>query len=118
MNPNDYISFYALRNWGKAPVKNEFVTELVYVHSKCMIVDDKITIVGSANINDRSMLGMRDSEIAVIVEDIEFDKENLGGIQQLTGRFSRSLRKNIFAEHAGLSASDLENDFKDPGNFL
>ena len=30
-----------------------------------MIVDDNYVIMGSANINDRSMLGTRDSEIAV-----------------------------------------------------
>lgn len=30
-----------------------------------MIVDDNYAIMGSANINDRSMLGTRDSEIAV-----------------------------------------------------
>ncbi len=30
-----------------------------------MIVDDKVVILGSANINDRSMLGTRDSELAV-----------------------------------------------------
>jgi len=30
-----------------------------------MIVDDRIVIMGSANINDRSMKGSRDSEIAV-----------------------------------------------------
>ncbi len=30
-----------------------------------MIVDDKYAIIGSANINDRSLLGDRDSEIAV-----------------------------------------------------
>lgn len=29
------------------------VTELVYIHSKLMIVDDRIVICGSANINDR-----------------------------------------------------------------
>lgn len=41
------------------------VTEIVYVHSKLMIVDDKFVIIGSANINDRSLLGNRDSELAV-----------------------------------------------------
>lgn len=30
-----------------------------------MIVDDLYVICGSANINDRSMLGTRDSELAV-----------------------------------------------------
>ena len=34
-----------------------------------MIVDDRCILVGSANINDRSMLGNRDSEIAVAVQD-------------------------------------------------
>ena len=34
-----------------------------------MIVDDKIVLCGSANINDRSMMGSRDSEIAVVIED-------------------------------------------------
>ena len=29
------------------------VTELVYIHSKLLIVDDRIVICGSANINDR-----------------------------------------------------------------
>lgn len=32
-----------------------------------MIVDDQKMILGSANINDRSMLGDRDSEIAILV---------------------------------------------------
>ena len=30
---------------------------MIYVHSKMMIVDDKTTIIGSANINDRSIQG-------------------------------------------------------------
>ena len=49
---------------GKTPL-----TEIIYIHSKCMIVDDKYVIIGSANINDRSMLGNRDSEIAIMVQD-------------------------------------------------
>jgi len=44
------------------------VTELIYVHSKLMIVDDNLVICGSANINDRSMIGKRDSEVAVIIQ--------------------------------------------------
>lgn len=38
---------------------------MVYVHSKGMIVDDEYVIVGSANINQRSLAGSRDTEIAV-----------------------------------------------------
>ena len=68
------------------------VTELIYIHSKLLIVDDKITIIGSgirkikhnlcnyvyyhcsfciANLNDRSLVGDRDSEICAILEDKE-----------------------------------------------
>lgn len=43
------------------------VSEIVYIHSKLMIVDDNYVILGSANINDRSMLGKRDSELAVVI---------------------------------------------------
>lgn len=35
----------------------------VYVHSKVMIIDDCAALIGSANINDRSLLGSRDSEV-------------------------------------------------------
>lgn len=44
------------------------VTELIYVHSKLLIADDSLVICGSANINDRSLLGKRDSEIAVLIQ--------------------------------------------------
>ena len=32
-----------------------------------MIIDDETVIIGSANMNDRSMNGNRDSEIAIII---------------------------------------------------
>ncbi|KAM7261193.1 hypothetical protein ACFE04_026668 [Oxalis oulophora] len=38
---------------------------MIYVHSKGMIVDDEYVIIGSANINQRSMEGTRDTEIAM-----------------------------------------------------
>ena len=44
------------------PIDQKF---MVYVHSKGMIVDDEYVILGSANINERSMAGSRDTEIAV-----------------------------------------------------
>ena len=48
------------------------VTEIIYIHSKLMIVDDRVALIGSANINDRSLKGSRDSELAVVVEDMRF----------------------------------------------
>lgn len=38
---------------------------MIYVHSKGMIVDDEYVLIGSANINQRSMEGTRDTEIAM-----------------------------------------------------
>ncbi|OIW15825.1 hypothetical protein TanjilG_04360 [Lupinus angustifolius] len=38
---------------------------VVYVHAKMMIVDVEYIIIGSANINQRSMDGARDSEVAM-----------------------------------------------------
>ena len=37
----------------------------IYVHSKLMVVDDDYIVIGSANINQRSMAGERDTEICV-----------------------------------------------------
>ena len=42
-------------------------TDLKCFFSKMMIVDDSYIIVGSANINERSMSGTRDTEMAVRV---------------------------------------------------
>lgn len=44
------------------------VTEIIYIHSKLIIVDDRKVILGSANINDRSQHGVRDSELGVLIE--------------------------------------------------
>ena len=66
-NPKDYIEFFGLRSHCK--IDEIPYTEIIYIHSKLMIVDDDIVIIGSANINDRSMMGSRDSEIAIIIRD-------------------------------------------------
>lgn len=42
-------------------------TEILYVHSKLMVVDDWKAIIGSANINDRSLNGDRDSEVCILI---------------------------------------------------
>jgi phospholipase D1/2 len=38
---------------------------MIYVHSKLMIVDDEYVILGSANLNERSLEGTRDTEICL-----------------------------------------------------
>ncbi|KAH9496560.1 Phospholipase D, partial [Bulinus truncatus] len=93
-DPNKYIVFCGLRTWDR--LNNKLVTELVYVHSKLMIVDDDTVIIGSANINDRSLLGDRDSEIAVIFEDVHKVDVMVNGKQYKAGKFASSLRWTIF----------------------
>jgi len=51
----------------------------VYVHSKMMIVDDDYIILGSANLNERSMAGDRDTEIAIGAYQPDYFRENPKG---------------------------------------
>ena len=49
--------FLSLQQWERHPVREQFVgTSQIYMHSKLIIVDDRVLIVGSANINDRKLL--------------------------------------------------------------
>ncbi|KAJ6915151.1 phospholipase D alpha 1-like [Populus alba x Populus x berolinensis] len=81
-DPREYLSFFCLGNrettkngeyappevpepdtdYSRAQKARRF---MIYVHAKTMIVDDEYIIIGSANINQRSMDGSRDSEIAM-----------------------------------------------------
>lgn len=51
---------------------------------------------GSANINDRSMLGKRDSEMAIIVQDSDTVPSVMDGQEYSAGRFAQSLRLRCF----------------------
>ena len=55
-----------------------------------------VPIPGSANINDRSLLGKRDSELAVLIEDTEMEPSLMDGAEYQAGRFALSLRKHCF----------------------
>jgi phospholipase D1/2 len=79
----------------------------VYVHSKLMLVDDRVAVIGSANLNDRSLLGSRDSEIAAVIEDERFVPGAMDGRSWRAGRFTQSLRLALWAEHLGLKESEV-----------
>ncbi|KAJ9171308.1 hypothetical protein P3X46_014695 [Hevea brasiliensis] len=82
-SPQDYLNFFCLGNReltdthdtsgissataANTPQANSQNSRrfMIYVHSKGMIVDDEYVILGSANINQRSMEGTRDTEIAM-----------------------------------------------------
>ena len=61
-----------------------------------MIVDDKRAICGSANINDRSLLGPRDSEICLVIEDIDMEKTRFDGVEVSVGKFCSNWRRKNF----------------------
>ncbi|KAH8384668.1 hypothetical protein KR093_004438, partial [Drosophila rubida] len=98
-HPENYISFHSLRN--HSYLNNTPITELIYVHSKLLIADDRVVICGSANINDRSMIGKRDSEIAAIIMDEEYEDGRMNGKKYPSGIFAGRLRKFLFKEHLG-----------------
>ncbi|KAF9002203.1 phospholipase D [Cyathus striatus] len=79
-----------------------YISELLYIHSKLMIVDDRKVIMGSANINDRSQKGDGDSEIALVVEDGDMIDSTMDGKPYQVSRFAASLRRKLFREHLGL----------------
>ncbi|XP_068333379.1 phospholipase D zeta 1-like isoform X1 [Pyrus communis] len=110
---HDYISFYGLRSYGKLFEGGPVACSQIYVHSKIMIVDDCTTLIGSANINDRSLLGSRDSEIGLLIEDREMINSFMGGKPWKAGKFSLSLRMSLWSEHLGIRATEM-NQIIDP----
>uniref|UniRef100_A0A3Q3X0R9 Phospholipase n=1 Tax=Mola mola TaxID=94237 RepID=A0A3Q3X0R9_MOLML len=107
----NYISIAGLRT--HAELEGRLVTELIYVHSKMLIVDDNIVIIGSANINDRSMLGKRDSEVAVIIEDSEKVASVMDGQEYEAGAYALQLRLECFRIILG-GHTDASIDLADP----
>ena len=107
-HPTDYLSFYCLAkrespldlpkdldkpaSGSSAATLRQTMRHPIYVHSKMSIFDDEYILIGSANINQRSLGGNRDTEIAV------------GGYQP--GEFQskgdvRSFRMSLWATHLG-----------------
>ncbi|PGH16110.1 hypothetical protein AJ80_05325 [Polytolypa hystricis UAMH7299] len=107
IEPDDYIQFFSLRSWGKIGLQKRLVTEQLYIHAKCMVVDDRVAIIGSANINERSMLGSRDSECAAIVRDTDMFWSSMGGKPYLVGRFPHTLRMRLMREHLGVDVDEV-----------
>ncbi|KAA1090862.1 Phospholipase D1 [Puccinia graminis f. sp. tritici] len=107
INPNDYINFFSLRGWGK--LKNgQLTTEGVYIHAKAMIVDDRCVIIGSANINERSQRGDRDSELACVIRDTDMIDSRMAGKPYKVGRFAHTMRVRLMREHLGIDVDAMD----------
>ncbi|KAI9807410.1 MAG: hypothetical protein M1833_000155 [Piccolia ochrophora] len=91
--------------------KENFVQEELYIHGKLCIVDDRFAICGSANINDRSQLGLHDSELAIVMEDTNMLESTMNGQPYQAGHHAATLRRYLWREHLGLlPAQDLDGN--------
>jgi phospholipase D1/2 len=98
----EYLTLLNLRNW--ETLNKRHVTEQIYVHSKLLIADDRVAILGSANINDRSQLGDRDSELAVVIRDDAQIKVKLNNIDtDLVSAKVHDLRLRLWKKLFGLT---------------
>lgn len=107
VDPHDYIHFFSLRGWGQLR-NGQLCTEQVYIHGKMMIADDRTVIMGSANINERSQRGDRDSELACVVRDEDMIDSTMAGEPYKVGRFAHTLRVRMMREHVGVDVDHAE----------
>lgn len=107
IDPHAYIGFFSLRAWGRMR-HGQLTTEQVYLHDKVLIADDRLAIIGSANINERSQRGDRDSELACIVRDEDMIPSSMAGRPYKVGRFPHTLRVRLMREHVGLDVDQIE----------
>ena len=109
INPDDYISFFSLRGWAKFK-SGALTTEQVYIHGKTMIVDDRLVLCGSANINERSQRGDRDSELLAVVRDTDMIDGTMAGKPFKVGRYAHTLRMRLMREHVGVDVDAIAED--------
>lgn len=100
----NYIQFFGLRNHGRRTPGSSPATEIIYIHSKLMIVDDAYLICGSANLNDRSMNGDRDSELAVVCNSMNFVQSTRAGIPVGISQPIYEFRAKLWQEHFGITS--------------
>ncbi len=81
----------------------------IYVHSKVLIVDDRLLRVGSSNFNNRS-LGF-DSECDLAIEAPNTEEQHVR-------RTIRSVRHQLASEHLGVSTDEFERTLRQGRSFL
>ena len=104
---SDYVTFYGLRSHGR--IRGVPKTEEIYIDSNLMIIDDNVVVMGSANLNDRSLMGSRDAELALVVEDTKKIESIMAGHPCKVSQFAHNMRLRLFSEHFSVE-SDLSRD--------
>ena len=115
----NHLTLLNLRNWDTLNKRN--VTEQIYVHSKLLIADDRVAILGSANINDRSQLGDRDSELAVVIRDdasasVKLNNSDIDLVSKSVHNLRIRLWKKLFGltDGAKFPAANLKKMIESP----
>ena len=89
------------------------VSEIVYIHSKLLIVDDERVILGSANLNDRSMRGYHDSELAICVHQKKnIEKEKFEQIILLENELNKEFNVDITSMYKQSLIEKEDSDWK------
>lgn len=114
VDPFKYIKVIGMRNHALNQVDDVDqrvpCTEQIYIHSKLLIIDDHTTLIGSANINDRSMMGNRDSEIACITTDTKVVESKMGGKPYNARQFAHRLRMDVYKSLFGFTDDEEVRD--------
>ncbi|KAK7406873.1 hypothetical protein VNO78_08508 [Psophocarpus tetragonolobus] len=119
VHPQDYLNFYCLgnrehfneetssANGAQISGAYKYRRFMIYVHAKGMIVDDEYVIIGSANINQRSMAGSKDTEIAMGAYQPHYTwaSKKRHPYGQIYG-----YRMSLWGEHLGM----LDETFEEP----
>jgi phosphatidylserine/phosphatidylglycerophosphate/cardiolipin synthase-like enzyme len=73
----------------------------IYVHSKVLIVDDRLLRIGSSNLNNRSMGFDSERDVALETESNNTEHDEIR--RQIT-----SVRHQLVSEHLGVSVGEFE----------
>ncbi|KAJ7953180.1 Phospholipase D [Quillaja saponaria] len=119
LHPQDYLNFFCLgnreetseetlsSNGNKVSDSQKHRRFMIYVHAKGMIIDDEYVIMGSANINQRSMAGTKDTEIAMGAYQPHHTRS--GRKKHARGQIY-GYRLSLWSEHLGM----LDTSFEEP----
>ena len=83
----------------------------IYVHSKVLVIDDRLLRVGSSNLNNRSMGFDSECDVAVEADPNTPEREDIRAT-------ILSIRNGLVSEHLGVSVADFERTMDEQGSFL
>jgi phospholipase D1/2 len=73
----------------------------IYVHSKVLVIDDRLLRVGSSNFNNRSMGFDSECDVAIETDSTSPDHDDVS-------RCIASMRSQLVSEHLGVAVSELD----------